>query len=98
MFFRFGISRMHSVVFFLKNRFHHSFATVLSFKVSVPATLNKDERELLSLGPEQAVTSLQESSSLPASLFQCFIVFSYKLDRFSDYLCQKMIDFCMEKQ
>ena len=57
------------------------------------ATPNKDDRELLSLGPEQAVTSLQESSTLPASLFQCFIVFPYKLDRFSDYLRQKMIDF-----
>ena len=36
---------------------------------------NKDNRELLSLGPEQAVTSLQELSPLPASLFQCFIIF-----------------------
>ena len=47
---------------------------------------NKDVRELLSVGPEQAVTSFQESSALPASLFQCFIVFPYKLDHFSDYL------------
>ena len=57
------------------------------------ATPNKDDRELLSLGPEQAVTSLQELSTLPASLFQCFIVFPFKLDRFSDFLRQKMIDF-----
>ena len=54
---------------------------------------NKDDQELLSLGPEQAVMSLQKSSTLPASLFQCFIVFPYKLDRFWDYLHQKMIDF-----
>ena len=54
---------------------------------------NKDDRELLNLGPEQAVTSLQELSTLPASLFQCFIVFLYILDRFSDYLRQKMINF-----
>ena len=42
--------------------------------------------------------SLQESSTLPASLFQCFIVFLYKLDHFSDYLRQKMIDFVRKKQ
>ena len=58
-----------------------------------PATPNKDDQELLSPGPEQAVTSLQELSTLHASLFQCFIVFPYKLDCFSDYLRQKMIDF-----
>ena len=54
---------------------------------------NKDDRELLSLGSELAVMSLQESSTLPATLFQCLIVFANKLDRFSDYLRQKMIDF-----
>ena len=76
-----------------KFRFRHIFATKLNFKVPAPATPNKDDRELLSLGPEQPVTSLQELSPLPASLFQCFIVFPYKFDRFSDYLRQKMIDF-----
>ena len=65
----------------------------MSFKVLATATPNKDDRELLSLGPEQAVTSLQELSTVPASLFQCFILFPYKLGRFSDYLRQKMIDF-----
>ena len=90
-FFGFGISRMHKEYFKNIFRFCHIFATKLSFKVSAPATPSKDD--LLSLGPEQAVTSLQESSTLPASWFQCFIVFPYKLDRFSDYLRQKMIDF-----
>ena len=50
------------------------------------ATPNKDDQELLSLGPEQVVTSLQELCTLPASLFQCFIVFPYKLDRFMGYV------------
>ena len=50
-------------------RFLYIFVTKLIFKVSAPATPNKDDRELLSLGPEQAVTSLQESSTLLASLF-----------------------------
>ena len=54
---------------------------------------NKDDRELLSLGPEQAMMSFQELFTLCTSLFQCFIVFPYKLDRFLDYLSQKMIDF-----
>ena len=49
--------------------FRHIFTTKLTFKVPVQATPNKDDRELLSLGPEQAVTSLQESSTLLASLF-----------------------------
>ena len=98
MFFSVFVSRMHRKVLFKKNWFRHIFATKLSFKVPAPATPNKDDRELLSLGPEQAVTSLQESSTLPASLFQCFIVFPYKLDRFSDYLRQKNDWFCMEKQ
>ena len=61
--------------------------------VSLECIENKDDWELLSLGPELAVTSFQESTTLPASLFQCFIVFSYKLDHFSDYLRQKMINF-----
>ena len=51
-------------------RFRHILATKLSFKVPMPATPNKNDREWLSLGPEQAVTSLQESSTLPVSLFQ----------------------------
>ena len=76
-------------------QFHQIFATKLRFKVPVLATPNKDDQQLLSLGPEQAVTSLQESSTLPASLFQCFIVFPYKLNCFVGllYLCQRMIDF-----
>ena len=99
LFFGFCISRMHRRVFLKHFWFYHIFSTKLTFKVPVLATPNKDDRELLSLGPEQAVTSLQESSTPPASLFQCFIVFPYKLDRFSDYLCQKMSNwFCMEKQ
>ena len=67
---------MHRRVFKKKIRFLHIFATKLSFEVPAPAKPDKDDRELLSLGPEQAVTSEQESSTLPASLFQLFIVFS----------------------
>ena len=59
----------------------------------MPATPNKDDQEMLSLGLEQAVMSLQESFTLLTSLFQYFIVFPYKLDRFLDSLSQKMIDF-----
>ena len=64
-----------------------------AFKISSPATPNEDDWELLSPGPEQAMTSLQESSTLPVSIFQCFIVFPYKRDHFPDYLRQEMIDF-----
>ena len=56
------------VLFKNKIRFHHIFATKLSLKVPVLATPNKDDRELLSLGPEQAMTSLQESSTLHFSV------------------------------
>ena len=73
---------MHRRVFKKKNSFLQHFRHKIELKVPAPATPNKDGRELLSLGPEQAVTSLQESSTLPASFFQCFIIFPYKLDRF----------------
>ena len=76
VFSRFCISRMHRRVL------RHIFTTKLSFKVPAPVTPNKD-------GREQAVSSFQKSFTLPASLFQCFIVFPYKLDSFSDYLHQK---------
>ena len=33
-------------------RFRHIFATKLSFKVPAPATPSKNDRDLLSLGPE----------------------------------------------
>ena len=42
-----------------KIRFRHIFATNLGFKAPTLATPNKDDLELLSLDPEQAVTSLQ---------------------------------------
>ena len=58
-----------------KFRFLHIFVTKSCFKVTASATPNKDDQELLSLGPEQAMTSLQESSTH----IQCFIVFPYKL-------------------
>ena len=54
---------------------YHIFATKLSFKVPAPATPNKDDRELLSLGPEQAVTSLQESSTLQPVYFNLSLYF-----------------------
>ena len=54
---------------------------------------NKDDWELQGLVPEQAMMPLQELSTLPVSLFHCYIVFPYKLDHFLDYLWQKMIDF-----
>ena len=69
------ISRMHKRVFKKKIRFRHIFATKLSFKVPSPATPNKDDRELLSLGPEQAVTSLQESSTLQPVYFNLSLYF-----------------------
>ena len=47
-----------------KIRFLHIVATKLSFEVPASATPNKDDRELLSLGPEQVMTSLQGSSTL----------------------------------
>ena len=84
---------MHRRVLKQNFRLRHIFSTKLSFKIPAPATPNKNDRELLSVGPEQAVTSLQESSTLPASLFKRFFVFPYKLDHFADYLRQKMIDF-----
>ena len=78
--------------FFFFKRLRKIFDKKFRFKVTTKVTPNEDDRELLSLGPQQAVTSLQDSSTLPASLFQCLIIFPYKLDRFSDYLHQKMID------
>ena len=42
-----------------KFRFLHIFVTKSCFKVTALATPNKDDQELLSLGPEQAMTSLQ---------------------------------------
>ena len=46
----------------------HIFATKSCIKVPASATLNEDDRELLSLGPEQAVTSLQGLSTLHFSV------------------------------
>ena len=69
-FFRFFVSLECIEKYFKqKFRFHHIFATKLSFTVPAPAMHNKDDQELLSLDPEHAVTSYQESSTLPASLF-----------------------------
>ena len=49
---------MHKRVFKKKKiRLRHILATKLSFKVPAPAAPNKDDRKLLSLGPEQALTS-----------------------------------------
>ena len=74
-FFRFFVSLECTEEYFKKFRFHHIVATKLTFKVPALDTPYRDDRELLGLGPEQAVTSLQELSTLSASLFQCFIVF-----------------------
>ena len=71
MFFRVFVSIECIEEYFKENlQFRNIFATKLSFKVPAPATPNKDDRELLNLGPEQAMMSLlQESSTLHFSLF-----------------------------
>ena len=46
----------------------YNFTTKLCFTIPVLATLNEDDWELLSLGPEQAMTSLQGSSTLHFSV------------------------------
>ena len=51
---------------------------------------NEDDQELLSLGPEQAVMSCQESSTLQ---FTVSLLCLYKSDHFSDGLRQKTIGF-----
>ena len=58
-----------------KNRFLHIFATKSWFKVLASATPYEDDRELLSLGPEQAMTSIQASSTL---LFSVSLFFHTK--------------------
>ena len=66
------ISRMHRRVFQIKFRFLYIFVTKSCFKVPASVMPNEDDWELLSLGPVQAMKSLQGSSTLHFSVLLFF--------------------------
>ena len=63
---------MHRRVFQIKFRFLYIFVTKSCFKVPASVMPNEDDWELLSLGPVQAMKSLQGSSTLHFSVLLFF--------------------------